>query len=500
MRALLPILAWAFAGLEAASAGASSPSDRLPNVIYVLADDLGYGEVGAYGQTKIRTPNLDRLAAEGMRFTQHYSGSPVCAPSRCVLLTGLHTGHSIVRDNSENGGFGEDAPEGQHPLPAGTETLAARLKAAGYRTAAVGKWGLGGPGTTGHPNRQGFDLFLGYLCQRKAHNYYPTHLWRNERKLMLEGNAYFREHQRIEEPLERTEDYWERYAGARYAPDLMIEEALDFLRAEDDRPFFLYFATPVPHVAIQVPPEELEAYPEEWDEAPYLGHKGYVPHPSPRRGYAAMVTRFDRDVGRLLDLLDELGLAEDTVVLFSSDNGPTFNGGSDSAFFESAAGLRGLKCSLFEGGIRVPFLARWPGRIAAGSTSDLVSGFQDVLPTVLELAGESPPEDLDGVSLVPTLLGAPGQVEHEFLYWEYAGKQALRMGSWKALRLGLKRGDRSLELYDLATDPAESSDVASDHPDVVARIEARFESARFPSEAFPLASIDPPRGADSHER
>lgn len=474
------------------SSGDSPPQDagRRPNVIYVLADDLGYGELGCYGQERIRTPNVDRLAAEGMRFTQHYSGSPVCAPSRCVLLTGRHTGHAVVRDNWENGGWGPDEPEGQLPLPEGTVTLPSLLRDAGYRTACVGKWGLGGPGTSGAPERQGFDLFLGYLCQRVAHNYYPTHLWRNGERVALEGNDYFRAHQRIDAPLPDNASYWERYARVHYAPDLMIEEALRFIRESAETPFFLYFASPVPHAAIQVPPEELKAYPAAWDEQPYLGGKGYLPHPSPRRGYAAMVSRLDRDVGRLLELVEELGLAEDTLVMFSSDNGPTYNGGTDSEFFDSAGGLRGLKGSLYEGGLRVPLVVRWPGRIAAGSSTDHVSGFQDVLPTVLELAGLEPVAGIDGISFAPTLLGRAGQEQHGHLYWEYARRQAIRMGDWKGVRPRLPRGDLELELYHLVRDPGERRDVRADFPAVADELARRLAASRTVSAVFPIPALD----------
>jgi arylsulfatase A len=464
---------------------------RRPNVVYVLADDLGYAEVGCYGQEKIATPHIDQLASGGMRFTQHYSGSPVCAPARCVLLTGLHTGHSIVRANSERGGWGPDEPEGQFPLPEGTETLGSLLSSAGYRTAAVGKWGLGGPDSTGQPNRQGFDLFYGYLCQRVAHNFYPTHLWRNESKAMLEGNEYFSSHQRIDAPLATEEEYWERYTEEQYAPDSMIEEALGFIRESGDDPFFLYFASTVPHAAIQVPPEELDAYPAEWDEEHYLGQKGYLPHPSPRRGYAAMVTRFDRDIGRILSLLDELDLSDDTIVMFSSDNGPTFNGGSDSTFFESTGGLRGLKTKLYEGGIRVPFIVRWPGKVAPSTTTDLVSGFQDVLPTVLDLAGVGPGRSaIDGISLAPTILSNGEQVPREFMYWEYKNQQALRMGDWKGIRPNLTKRGLETELYDLAADPNETTNLAAEQPEILASIEAHMAEARTPSEAFPLKTFD----------
>ena len=487
--ALLSLLLCACSSAAAQEDGELRDS-RQPNILYILADDLGYGEVGCYGQTKIQTPNIDALAASGMRFTQHYSGSPVCAPSRCVLLTGLHTGHSVVRDNWERGGWEKDAPEGQYPLPTGTVTLARELQSAGYNTSVIGKWGLGGPGTTGHPNEQGFDHFFGYLCQRWAHNYYPDHLWRNADRVELAGNEYFKAHQKIEAPLSSEGDYWERYTGETYAPDAMIAEAEEFIRASADEPFFLLFASPVPHAALQVPPADLDQYPEAWDAEHYLGQRSYLPHPSPRRTYAAMVSRFDRDIGRLLDVLDALNLASDTIVMFSSDNGPTFNGGTDSKFFDSAAGLSGLKCSVLEGGLRVPFIVRYPEHVEAGSISSVVSGFQDVLPTVLELTGAPAVADIDGISLVPTLLGGKEQRVHDALYWEYRGQQALRMGDWKALRRKLKAGSDRMELYHLLRDPSESTDVADQHPALVERFAAEMASRRFPSTDFPLALID----------
>jgi len=486
-------------GLVAAAAGSpvGVSADRRPNVIIVLADDLGYGELGSYGQEKIRTPHLDRLAAEGMRFTQHYSGSPVCAPSRCVLLSGLHTGHAYIRANSESGGlrFGLDAPEGQHPLPEGTTTLASLLGNGGYRTACVGKWGLGGPESTGMPDRQGFDLFFGHLCQRKAHGHYPTHLWRNGDKVVLEGNDYIAEHQRIEGPPEAGgEDplapWWERYTGEHYAPDLMIEEALGFVRESAAEPFFLLYSSPIPHVALQVPPEELEAYPGEWDAEPYLGDRGYLPHPSPRRAYAAMISHLDSNVGRLLSLLDELDLADDTIVLFTSDNGPATNGGSDPDFFKSAGDLRGRKGSLHEGGIRVPLLVRWPERVGAGRQSAHASAFHDILPTVLGLVGLRAPDEGDGIGFDDLLLGREGQRQHEYLYWEHGRRQAIRMGNWKGMRPRLHKGDLSLELYDLAQDPSETTDVAAGHPEIVERLEALLAGAHEPSELFPIRALD----------
>ncbi len=447
---------------------------RPPNIVYLYADDLGIGEIGPYGQRTIRTPTLDRLAAEGMLFTQHYSGSAVCAPSRAVLLTGKHTGHAFIRDNKELGGWGPDEPEGQWPLAADEVTLAERLRQAGYVTGAMGKWGLGGPDGEGHPNLQGFDLFYGYLCQRVAHNYYPTHLWRNGDKEMLPGNDYFAAHQRIDAPPDDPSGY-EQYRGETYAPDRMGEAALQFIRDSADRPFFLYFPTIVPHVAIQVPEDSLAQYGGRLDEAPYLGQEGYLPHPEPRAAYAAMITRMDRDLGRIVDLIDELGLADTTLILFSSDNGPTYAGGADSEFFESAAELRGLKGQLYEGGIRAPMIARWPGHIEAGSTSNHVSAQWDVLPTVLEIAGLDAQDGVDGRSFAPTLLGRSKQARHGYLYWEL-------------LRFADEAGELRVELYDLAADhPAETTDLAESRPDRVQQLLTMAHEARTPSELFPSA-------------
>jgi len=462
---------------------------RPPNIVFILADDLGYAEVGAYGQQKIRTPNIDRLAAEGMRFTQHYAGSPVCAPSRCTLLTGMHTGHAYIRDNDEmafRGDVWRDLSlEGQRPLPEGTRTVATLLREAGYATGAIGKWGLGGPGSSGEPNRQGFDYWYGHLCQRLAHNYYPVHLWRNTEKHGLPENPYFHPHQRFPADADPNDPAsYAAYAGGQYAMDLMAEEARGFIRRHRDVPFFLYLPFPVPHAALQVPEDSLAEYEGAFDDTPYRGDKGYLPHRAPRAAYAAMITRMDREIGRILDLLRDLGLEDDTVVFFTSDNGPTFNGGTDSAFFESAGPLRGLKTELYEGGIRVPFIARWPGRIPAGSVSDHVSAFWDVLPTLTALAGAASPPDVDGRSMLPTLLGRPDDQErHGYLYWEYHGRQAVRLADWKAYR---PRVDAPLELYDLAADLGEARDVAAEHPDVVARAAETMRTARTESELFPL--------------
>ncbi len=452
------------------AARAAGPPAARPNVIFILADDLGYAELGCYGQKKIRTPRLDRLAAEGMRFTQFYAGNAVCAPSRCVLMTGKHAGHAVVRNNQTIG------KEGQYPLPAGTATIPRLLQAHGYATAACGKWGLGGPGTSGDPLRQGLDHFFGYNCQGHAHNHYPTYLWRDDRRIDVKGN-----------PGGAT--------GKQHAHDLFEAEALRFIERHKDRPFFLYLPFTIPHVALQVPDDSLAEYKGKWDDPPYKGGKGYLPHPHPRAAYAAMVTRMDRSVGRILDLLKKLKLDERTIVFFSSDNGPTHGGvgGSDSTFFASAGPLRGLKGSLYEGGIRVPFLARWPGTVRPGIVSDLPCAAYDVLPTLCELTGAWAPRDVDGISLVPTLLGKAGQRKHEFLYWEfpgYGGQQAVRLGDWKGVRQELRKGRTAIQLFDLARDVGERTDVAARHPEVVRRIERILAESHVPSTAFPLQTID----------
>lgn len=466
------ILAAAIAlGISRAGAGAKPRRDP-PNIVFIVADDLGYAELGCYGQKKIRTPHIDRMAAEGMRFTQFYAGAPVCAPSRAMLMTGKHAGHAAIRNNAEV------QPEGQQPLPAAEVTVAELLKERGYATAATGKWGLGMVGTEGDPNRQGFDLFFGYNCQRHAHNHYPTYLRRNAEMLHLVGNDGSR-------------------TGRQYSHDLLEAEALRFIRDHRDRPFFLYVPFAIPHLALQAPEDALAEYRGQWDDPPYLGGKGYLPHPTPRAAYAAMVTRMDRSVGRILDLLKDQGLDENTLVMFSSDNGPTYDrlGGSDSEFFQSAGAFRGFKGSVYEGGLRVPLVARWPGRIKAASTSGHVAAHWDVLPTLTQAAGARTPQGLDGVSFLPTLRGQPRQRRHEHLYWEfsaYGGQQAVRYGDWKGVRAKMFEGNRRVELYNLATDPGEQRDVAAQHPQVVARIERFMRESHTPDARFPLRGIDTP--------
>ena len=463
----------------------TSAADR-PNIIYLLADDLGYAELGCYGQKWIKTPNIDRLAAEGIRFTQHYSGNAVCAPSRCCLMTGKHPGHAYIRSNGDpkhlqylKKKYGWKFP-GQNPIPDSEATIAEMLKLKGYATAAIGKWGLGHFGTSGDPNKQGFDLFYGFNCQRHAHNHYPRFLWRNSNKETLPGNN-------------RT------ISGKTYSQDKFTEVALEFIRKNHDRPFFLYVTFAIPHLSIQVPEESLREYKGKIPEADYV-HRGYLKHPFPRAGYAAMVSHMDRDVGKITALVKELGLDEKTLIMFSSDNGPTFNrlGGSDSAFFKSAGSFRGLKGSLYEGGIRVPMVARWPGKIKPGTVTDHLSAFWDVLPMIAEITETEAPEKIDGISFAPTLLGQhEKQKRHEYLYWEfrgYGGQQAVRMGDWKAVRQGmLRRNNRTplkIELYNLKEDIGERHDAAGKFPDIVAKMRTIMRKAHTPSKLFPIRPLD----------
>ncbi len=442
-----------------------SSMTRKPNIIHIMADDLGYGDLGCYGQEMIRTPNIDRLAEEGVRFTDHYAGSTVCAPSRCCLMTGLHTGHAYIRGNKST------PPSGQEPIPDDTVTVAEVLKRAGYATGLVGKWGLGAPGSVGVPNRQGFDHFFGYLCQGHAHNYYPEFLYRNDEEAPLEGNT-----------VEPARYYGAGVAAERavYSHDLMAEEALAFVERNSGGPFFLYLALTIPHANNEAGKEGMEVPSDE----PY----GCEPWPQQQKNHAAMITRMDRDIGRLMAKLEGLGIAGDTVVFFTSDNGPHREGGADPEFFDSNGPLRGIKRDLYEGGIRVPMIARWPGRIPAGSVTGHVSAFWDFLPTAADIAGVETPVGLDGVSCLPTLLGDSGdQRRHDHLYWEFhegsGSKQAARSGNWKGVR---NRPSRPLELYDLSTDIGEEHDVAADHPDVVRAIERYLETARTESEIWDI--------------
>lgn len=448
----------------------STASVAAPNVVFILADDLGWRELGCYGQEKIRTPNVDRMAAGGMKFTRFYSGNAVCAPSRCSLMTGKHPGHATVRNNQEA------KPEGQFPVRADDRLLPEFLKPKGYATGAIGKWGLGMFDTPGSPLKHGFDHFFGYNCQRHAHFHYPEYLYRDGVRFELTGNK--------------------KQTGDTFSHDLFEKETLAFLDANKRRPFFLYLPYIIPHVSLQVPEDSLAEYRGKLGDDPaYDGKKGYIPHPAPHAGYAAIVTRMDQTVGRVLDKLKELGIEKNTLVVFTSDNGPTHNvGGADSTFFRSAGDLNGLKGSLYEGGIRVPFVAYWPGTIKPGTVCDERYAFWDVLPTMCELAGVSIPADTDGVSLVPTLMGKDEPNRHRFLYWEfpgYGGQQAVIRSDWKAVRQKMGTGKLKTELYDLAADPNETTDRSGDKPDLVKELERLMAEQHVPSKDFPLPGVDP---------
>lgn len=427
-------------------------SDR-PNVVLILADDLGWGATGPYGQKQIHTPNLDRLAAEGMRFTQAYAGSTVCAPSRCTLLTGKHTGHARVRSNEETPLLPEDV------------TLAEVLRGVGYRTAAIGKWGLGRQNTTGHPRQQGFEEFYGYLNQLEAHDYYPPILWRNETASPMAGNAD---------------------GGRRvYAPDELILAATNTIRLFQIQPFFLYFAPTLPHANNERGTNGMDIS--------SAGEYAKKPWPQPERNKAAMISRLDADVGRLLDTLKFYKLESDTIVLFTSDNGPHVEGGCSTNYFQDAGPLRGLKRDLYEGGIRVPLIVRWPGVIPAGKVSDRPVAFWDLLPTLAELTRATVPSGLDGHSFAPTLRGQSQTHQHEHFYWEFhegGYRQAVRMGDWKAVRLD---AGKPLELYDLATDVSETHDVAATHPEIREQCEVILKAAADPWRPPGSASPPPPR-------
>jgi len=471
-----------------------------PNIIYILADDLGYGDLGCYGQELIETPNIDLLASGGMRFTQHYSGSAVCAPSRCVLLTGKHSGHAYIRGNDEWRDRGEvwdyramiadSTLEGQRPLPPGTKTIATILQDEGYKTGMIGKWGLGAPHTASIPTRMGFDFFCGYNCQRQAHTYYPVHLYRNENRLYL-GNDTVAPHTKLEEGVDPYDpDSYMNFELSAYAPDVMFEEMISFIDQTGGDPFFFYWASPIPHVALQAPDRWVNYYVKKFgDEAPYEGDGGYFPHRYPHAAYAAMVSYLDERIGELVTFLKKKGLYENTLIIFTSDNGPTFNGGTDSPWFNSGGPFnseRGwAKGSLHEGGIRVPMIASWPGKIAPGSGSAHISAFWDLLPSLCEVAGAEIPGEADGISFLPELLGAGNQQEHPYLYWEFpesGGQQAVRMGPWKSIRRDIKKGNLEIELYNLEKDIREKINVAADFPEIVGEMEVIMKNEHLPPE------------------
>ena len=450
-------------------------NSKPPNIIYILADDLGYGDIGVYGQTLFETPNLDRLAKGGMQFLQHYSGSTVCAPSRSALMTGQHTGHTFIRGNSERGFTLEN--EGQYPLASEELTIAEVLKEAGYRTAAFGKWGLGYPGSEGAPNSQGFDQFYGYNCQRVAHNYYPTHLWDNQLKEYLKGN--------------------DGNTAQTYAPELIHQKALSFLEENKDAPFFMFYPSVIPHAELVAPEEYMvKSRGKFLPEKKHVNAKkkdgysvsGYNSQVESHAAFAAMVNILDDQVGEIMDKVHELGIAENTLIIFTSDNGPHKEGGADPDYFDSNGPLKGYKRDLYEGGIRVPMMAYWPSKIQPGSTSNHPSAFWDFFPTAIEIAGVKKEfAGIDGISFLPTLVGKE-QKSHPYLYWEFlerGGRQAVLMNQWKGIRLNMaKNPDAPIELYRLTDDIGEENNLAQEYPQIVKKMDRLMKEAHVSSEIF----------------
>ncbi len=457
MPARLPVLF--LATLITAFLATLSAAKQQPNIIYILLDDAGYGDLSCYGQKKFQTPNIDRLAREGMKFTNHYSGSTVCAPTRSVIMSGLHTGHTPSRGNREI------QPVGQFPIPAATFTIAEALKKAGYATGAFGKWGLGNPGSEGDPVNQGFDRFFGYNCQRNAHTYYPTWLFDNLQKIKLNGETY--------------------------ANDLIMDRAVEWIDNHHKAPFFFFLPVTIPHAAMHVPEKYAAPFRRKFPEfenkvGRYGNNRPFARNPAAQ--FAGMMTALDHGIGRVLKSLEKYGIEENTIVLLSSDNGPHREGGHMPDYFNSNGGLRGHKRDLYEGGIRCPLLVRWPGKVKAGSTSDHISAHWDLFPTFCELAGTETPRNLDGISFLPTLLGKK-QEQHEYLYWEFfegGGKRAVRIGKWKAVQNQLTRKGQnaSVEIYDLTTDRAEKNNLATRKPELIARARDIFKQAHTPSKIW----------------
>lgn len=472
-----------------------------PNVVLIVADDLGWGETGCYGQKKIPTPNIDQLATEGVRFTHFYAGAPVCAPSRCVLLTGLHLGHAEIRGNRQASKSFPEFKEGQHPLREEAIVFPQLLQQAGYATGAMGKWGLGPVGSSGEPNRKGFDLFFGYNCQAVAHSFFPRSLWRNRDTIVI-NKTPVPGHAKQPEGTVRMEDW----IAETYASHPIVAEAEAFIASHADQPFFLFLPFTEPHVAMHPPTATVNRFPDAWDDRAYRGGNGYLPHPRPRAGYAAMIAELDNHVGRVMKALDKAGITERTLVMFTSDNGTTHEGradpdfhigGVDAAFFNSTAGLRGYKGSVYEGGVRVPCIMRFPGMIPAGRVSNVPAWFPDIFPTVCEAAGLPTPEGLDGVSLwellteTDTIRKRPSPLL--WVFPEYGGQMAVRLGDMKAVRRGLlQRAPSAWEVYDLANDPGETEDLAHDRSDIIRQAVGVLNEETTDNPIFPMpkASIE----------
>jgi len=458
--------------LALASCTQSNKEKPPPNIVFILADDLGYGDLSCYGQQKFSTPNIDRIAQQGMLFRQHYTGCTVSAPSRSCLMTGLHTGHTPIRGNK---GW---QPEGQWPLPGSSVTIAEMLKAKGYSTGAFGKWGLGYIDTEGDPNSQGFDEFFGYNCQSLAHNYYPDHLWHNHEKILIHEN--------------------DSGKTGGYSADLIHKEALAFIEQNKGKPFFLFYPTTIPHAELFAKKDYMDLFrgkydPEKefkgTDNGPEFRQGPYGSQPESHAAFAGMIKELDDYVGEILAKLNELGVGMNTIVIFASDNGPHLEGGADPDYFNSNGPLKGYKRDVYEGGIRTPLIIKWPGRIKEGSESDHVSAFWDIFPTLAEITGSSVPDGIDGISFLPELLGKK-QLKHEYLYWEFheqGGKTAARMGDWKAVKLNVDKGLQGpIELYNLANDIGETTNVAASQPGIVKKMVEIMAREHTPSEVFPF--------------
>lgn len=481
------------------AAGFASAETNKPNIVFILADDLGYGELGCYGQEKIKTPHIDQLAAEGMKFNYHYTGAPVCGPARAVLMTGQNLAHCQVRNNMEQPNKKQEDPEGrsftlyggQIPLAADTTTIAKLLQQNGYATGAFGKWGLGSRWSSGAPLKQGFDRFYGFNCQRNAHSFYPKYLeddssieFLNPKRIASNGRK------------PKGEVNAEDYRSEIYAPDRILEEAEKFITKHKSKPFFLYLPFIEPHLAMQPHQEDIDLYPTAWDDKPYRGNKGYLPHPRPRAGYAAMITDLDKHVGSIVDRLKKEGVYDNTVIIFTSDNGATFDiGGVDTQFFNSTSGLRGRKGSVYEGGIRVPLVVKWKGVTQSGASSDIVSYFPDWYPTLSTIANITVEEPTtDGIDLTPALRQQPVAARTEPMFWEfhgYGGQIAIRDGKWKAIRKNLKKKKPSVwELYDLTADPFEKKDLAATLPERIQQMEQQWLKSRTTNKHFPLRLVE----------
>ena len=463
---------------------AQTTSNRLPNIIYIFADDLGYGELGCYGQKKIKTPNLDRLAKEGMRFTQHYTSAPVCAPARAMLMTGKHGGHSYIRGNLELGGYADSIERGQMPLPGNAYTIADLVKTKGYKTALIGKWGLGMNTNEGSPLKHGFDYYYGYLDQKQAHNYYPTHLWENGKWDTL-NQSFINVHRKLDST-NATDSDFQYFQGKEYAPAKMTDKATAFIEKNKEAPFFLYLPYTLPHVSLQAPDDYVKRYVGLFAENPYYGQQGYASAKYPLSAHAAMITYLDDQAGIIINKIKELGLDENTIILFSSDNGASTEGGVDTRFFNSNGNLRGLKRDLYEGGIRMPFIARWPGTIPAGTTSDLISAQYDFFETVADIISQEMVHT-DGISFLNELKGEnKKQKKHRHLYFEFAengGQVAIRKGAWKAVKSNLKKNPNALwELYNLSTDQGETINVAAHHISLLKQFDKILEKEHQPTD------------------